>query len=155
MSSESHRRALLRALAGLPLSILPSHGEQKPHGGPFQMGSPQSCRKEPDPGGWGGEDTRPCSHGRSVQSPRVTNLSFRQLCIEAQAVISGPVNSSREVPESPSCGPAVLFPRNHLALLLSPFHPSLPYWSRPCLTLLGIPSGRGQARPSHLPELNW
>lgn len=82
------------------------------------MGSRILLRKGARPWGLGeGKSTRPCSHGRSVQSPWVTNLSFRQLCSEAQAVISGPENSSKEVPESPSCGPAVLSPRNHLALV--------------------------------------
>lgn len=54
-----------------------------------------SCRKEPDPGR---ADTRSCglrSHGRSIQSPGVANLGFRQLCIDAHSVISGPENSAR------------------------------------------------------------
>lgn len=97
-----------------------------------------------------GKSTRPCSHGWSVQSPWVTNLSFRQLCSEAQAVISGPENSSREVPESPSCGPAVFFPRNHLALFFVylPSFPSRTIGVGCCAEYsLGIPLGRGQTRP--------
>lgn len=105
-----------------------------------------------------GKNTRPCSHGRSVQSLWVTNLSFRQLCSEAQAVISGPENSSREVPESPSCGPAVLLPSKSpgSVFVYCPSFLSRTTGEGCSGCSWGIPLGRGQARPSCLlPGLHW
>lgn len=119
------------------------------------MGSRILLRKGARPWGLGeGKSTKPCSHGRSVQSPWVTNLSFRQLCSEAQAVISGPENSSKEVPESPSCGPAVLSPRNHLALVFVCLSlPGLFEWV--VQNAFGDPVGQRSSSPSHcLPGLN-
>lgn len=109
------------------------------------MGSPQcSCRKEQTLGVGKGKRTRPCSHGRSVQSPGVTNLSCRQLCSEAQAVISGPENSSKAVPENPPLWPAVLFSQGSpgsASFVSSPSFPSGPLeWG--VKNALGDPAGQ-------------